>query len=347
MIQLLDVRNKLWSGNGSDGNSRGQEIQELDIFEVGVIDFNTSSHMFKEWAIVANKTEHDLHVTLLRGLYAKNAIIANSMLMVHGMVSKYCRDRSKKREVSHDGTRGVRRAMVKFNITLGYRFRTYAKHWVQAFIIQGFKQRQAASMGVSLSEYELIIASKKCESSLRGELNRDPTSQEVARRLGVKHHKLTKTIDSPVKMRSGSIKAFRSHKSDESEVTIGDQAADMYFIHEEAEEEAKKPIRMMQKVLRENLSPRELEILKMRQTFPYLPDNIKLKDGKSNYAVARALNISPEGVRLLEMRALNKLRAPFRAHSLMDQIDNNLFESNNNMIGKTSIGVSRYPVASI
>jgi RNA polymerase primary sigma factor len=197
-------------------------------------------------------------------------------------------------DVVQEGILGLMSAINKFDPTKGFRFSTYATYWIRQAIVRAI-EKQSRMIRLPTYAYHAVGKLERSSLQLSDKLGRQPTSEELAveTTLSVNTvNALLQSIQEPV-----SLDVLLGEAED---YTLGDLQLDA---------EAQDPEdHALQAADREHLS-RILGVLKPKERV-VIENRYGLRDGRvhSLKELAKELNMSREGIRHIETRALRKLR---------------------------------------
>lgn len=197
-------------------------------------------------------------------------------------------------DVVQEGILGLMSAINKFDPTKGFRFSTYATYWIRQAIVRAI-EKQSRMIRLPTYAYHAVGKLERSSMQLSDKLGRQPTSEELASEttLSVSTvNALLQSIQEPV-----SLDVLLGEAED---YTLGDLQLDA---------EAQDPEdHALQAADRENLT-RILGVLKPKER-TVIENRYGLRDGRvrSLKELAQELNMSREGIRHIETRALRKLR---------------------------------------
>lgn len=266
--------------------SRATDIVKLYLKEIG------------EPKLLTKKEEVDLAYAIEEGdERAKEAMTEANLRLSVNIAKRYTNRGIPFLDLIQEGNMGLMKAVDKFDVKRGYKFSTYATHWIRQGITRAIAD-QARTIRIPVHMGEKVNAFLKAQSELIQEYGREPTAKETAIYMGYSIEK----VDEMIKVSQVPV-SLETPVGDEDGTTMAD-----FVVEPEEEENRLKAIEMAD--LREELNDILFDFPEQEKTVIEL--RFGLHDGKKRTLaeVGGILDLTRERIRQIEVKAMARFRKP-------------------------------------
>ena len=280
-----------------------------DMAELDPINLNDSVRLYlKEIGkvdLLSAERETELAVRIEQGDEdAKKELTQANLRLVVSIAKRYVGKGMAFLDLIQEGNIGLLKAVDKFDYTKGYKFSTYATWWIRQAITRAIAD-QGRTIRIPVHMVETINRITRTSRALVQELGRDPSTAEIAEKLGMSEEKVSeilKIAQDPVSLETPIGEEDDSHLGDfipDEDAPAPEDAAGYMLLREQLSE------------VLATLSPREAKVLRLRF-------GLEGERPHTLEEVGDIFEVTRERIRQIEAKALRKLRHPSRSRMLKD-----------------------------
>jgi RNA polymerase primary sigma factor len=259
-------------------------------------------------ALEIKRSHQMIAVSEAQTAQAKHELTEANLRLVVSIAKKYQNRGLQFLDLIQEGNLGLMKGVDKFDWRRGYKFSTYATWWIRQAITRAIAD-QARTIRIPVHMIEVINKLKNTSRELVRELGREPTTEEIAKKMDTsvdKVRKARKLMQDPISL----------------ETPIGENGDSQLGDLIEDKSSESPAARVITSNLREiagdvlqTLSPREERVIRLRFGLDNGGHERTLEEVGQNF------NVTRERIRQIEAKALRKLRHPSRARLLKNFLE--------------------------
>lgn len=305
----LEMDPDLFLDEDGDGEEEAEEL-DLSVPEGVSVEDPVRMYLKEIGKIPLLSTEEEIELAKrieLGDEPAKQKLAESNLRLVVSIAKRFAGRGMQFLDLIQEGNLGLIKAVEKFDYRKGYKFSTYATWWIRQAITRAIAD-QSRTIRIPVHMVETINRMIRTSRQLVQELGREPTTEEIAKRMNLpveRVEEIRQIAQEPVSLETPIGEEEDSHLGDfiqDDNVAVPADQATFTLLHEQLLEAL------------DTLTDREQKVLRLR---------FGLDDGRPRTLeeVGKEFDVTRERIRQIEAKALRKLRHPSRSKKLKDYLD--------------------------
>lgn len=237
---------------------------------------------------------------------AKQRLVESNMRLVINIAKSYRSKAIPIEDLIQEGAIGLMHAAERFDPEKGFRFSTYATHWIRQSIGRALDNK-AKAIRIPAHISQSLRKIERIRAQLVRELGTEPTTEQLAAAIGISPKRLQTLCQASQEMLSLDMRV-----GDSENTTLGNLLKDDNQADPETECLSGEIMEELQHILME-LNERERRVMSYRLRMDGITDENEVRDD-----LARELSLSRERIRQIELQAIKKLRAMAQRRQLRE-----------------------------
>ena len=239
---------------------------------------------------------------------ARDKLIKHNLKLVISVAKRYVGHGLEIDDLIQEGSFGLGTAIEKFDLSKGFKFSTYATWWIRQSILKSIHDC-GRNIKLPAHQYDALVKYKNAEKALFEELNREPTIEEIAEKLGIIYEKCLSLYF----LQLDTISYNKKVETDESgETELGEFLESSDDVEEDIEKTCLKED-IQDAINATDLNSREYYVIVHRfGLFGYKKQTLE--------QIGEHFNLTRERVRQIENKTIGKLKRTFKRRNLISYI---------------------------
>jgi RNA polymerase primary sigma factor len=237
---------------------------------------------------------------------AKQRLVESNMRLVINIAKAYRSRAIPIEDLIQEGAIGLMHAVERFDPEKGFRFSTYATHWIRQSIGRALDNK-AKAIRIPAHISQSLRKIERIRAQLGRDFGQEPTPEQLAAAIGISPKRLHALSQASQEMLSLDMRV-----GDNDNTTLGNLLKDDRQVDPETEYLSGEVMEELQHILME-LNERERRVMSYRLKMEGVTDENTMRDD-----LARELSLSRERIRQIEIQAIKKLRAMAQRRQLRE-----------------------------